>query len=67
MPRRSFSPGTVFVSRPSMRIEPLVGSMSRLIMRNRVDLPLPEVPTSVTIEPRSTKSDRFSTAGLAPK
>ena len=55
MPRRSASPGTVAVSWPSMRIVPEVGGIRRLIIRSRVDLPLPEVPTRTVMVPGSTR------------
>ena len=40
---------------------PLVGSTRRLIMRSRVDLPEPDVPTTTVIAPLSTVSDTSST------
>ena len=49
-------------SLPSIVIVPVVGSMSRLIIRRVVVLPEPELPTSATTSPASTVSERSSTA-----
>ncbi len=45
-----------------MKMRPLVGSISRLIMRRVVVLPQPEGPTSTQISPSGTSRVRWSTA-----
>src|SRR5690606_15328374 len=52
-------------SRPSMRMRPLDGSISRLIIRIVVVLPHPEGPSRTTISPASTSRDRSATAGAS--
>jgi hypothetical protein len=58
---RSSSSGIERVSRPSMSTRPELGSTRRLIMRRRVDLPAPDVPTTTAIVPSSTRKDTSST------
>ncbi|MNI83822.1 hypothetical protein D3C73_1406680 [compost metagenome] len=48
---------------PSIRTSPLVGSIRRLIWRNNVDLPLPEVPIRHRTSPRRTFKLTLLTAG----
>src|SRR5687768_13430813 len=62
MPRRSSCTGTAPRSRPSSSIVPLVGSISRLIMRSVVVLPQPEEPSSTVISRLGISSVRPSTA-----
>src|SRR5262245_3584260 len=50
------------MSLPSKRIDPLVGSIIRLIMRSEVVLPHPEGPTKTVMRPASTTRSRLSTA-----
>ena len=50
----------------SLRMRPLVGSTSRLIMRSSVDLPAPERPMMPSICPRGTSNVRSSTATSDP-
>jgi hypothetical protein len=58
---RSSSSGIESVSWPSMSTRPALGSTSRLIMRSRVDLPAPDVPTTTAIAPSSTEKVTSST------
>ena len=44
----------VTMSRPSMSTSPAVGSMSRLMQRTSVDLPLPDRPMTTMISPSCT-------------
>jgi len=60
--RRSWLTGWLWMSVPSSRMRPDVGSIIRLIMRNVVVLPHPEGPTSTVMLPSGTSSDRSSTA-----
>ena len=62
IPRRSSTGSTRLVSRPSTRMRPDVGSISRLIMRMVVVLPQPEGPTSTMVSPSATSKDRSPTA-----
>ena len=48
--------GSPAVSSPSISTRPAVGSTRRLIMRSRVDLPEPEVPTMTAIVPLARPS-----------
>ena len=50
---------------PSIMMEPLVGSMSRLTMRRSVVFPEPDVPRSMQMMPGGTSNVTPSTAGLA--
>src|SRR5581483_2196637 len=63
MRRRSWVASMVVTSSPSSQMRPLVGSMSRLIIRKVVLLPLPDGPISAQTSPVTTSSDRWSTAG----
>ena len=49
-------------SRPSRKIRPLVGSISRLIIFRVVDLPQPDGPTRQTTSPRRTSRSSSCTA-----
>src|SRR4051794_31052656 len=49
-------------SRPSTKIRPLVGSISRLIIFNVVDLPQPDGPTRHTTSPGATSRSSSCTA-----
>ena len=60
--RRRSTASAVRMSSPSSRILPLVGSISRLIMRRIVDLPQPDGPISATSSPAGTSSDSDVTA-----
>ena len=62
MPRRSSVTSRVAASTPSMRIRPLVGSMSRLTILRLVVLPQPDGPTSTQILPAGTLNERSLTA-----
>ena len=66
MRRRSWCGGSSAVSAPSIRTRPEVGSTSRLIMRSSVDLPEPEVPTTLVIVCGSTIIETSSTAVASP-
>jgi hypothetical protein len=43
-----------------------VGAISRLIMRSKVDLPAPDVPTTTVIVPSSTTIETSSTTTVSP-
>jgi hypothetical protein len=58
MPRRSSVASSVVIPRPSIRMSPLVSSISRLTSLSAVVLPPPEGPTSAQISPAGTVSDR---------
>jgi hypothetical protein len=62
MPRRSSCAGSEATERPSIVIDPLDGSIMRLIMRSVVVFPLPDVPTSTPTSPVGISSDSASTA-----
>ena len=62
MLRRSSVTSRVAASTPSMRMRPLVGSMSRFTILRLVVLPQPDGPTSTQILPAGTVSDRSFTA-----
>src|SRR5438128_6132955 len=53
-------------SRPSTSMAPEVGSISRLIIFMVVVLPQPDGPTSTTVSPSSTSSERSVTAAPLP-
>ena len=65
MRRRSASGGTCRTSSPPTRIVPASDAISRLIIRNVVDLPQPEEPSSTQNAPAGTVSDRPSTTAAA--
>ena len=52
----------VVTSWPSMKIRPVVGSISRLIIFSVVDLPQPDGPTSTTSSPAATSRSSSWTA-----
>src|SRR5215213_8374092 len=60
--RRSWSGSRLVTSSSPMRMRPLVGSMSRLIIFMVVVLPHPEGPTSMTISPAGISMVMLSTA-----
>ena len=62
MLRRSSVTSRLAASTPSIRMRPLVGSMSRLTILRLVVLPQPDGPTSTQILPAGTVSDRSLTA-----
>ena len=62
MLRRSSVTSRVAASTPSIRMRPLVGSMSRFTIFRLVVLPQPDGPTSTQILPAGTVSDRSFTA-----
>src|SRR3954454_17184697 len=62
MRRRSLTGSSVVTSRPSRKIRPLVGSISRLIIFNVVDLPQPDGPTRTTTSPAATSRSSSWTA-----
>src|SRR5215207_4035783 len=64
IPRRSSCRSRPRTSVPSIAIVPLVGSMSRLIIRNVVVLPEPDDPSSASTPPVGTSSERSSTASV---
>src|SRR5215468_11736578 len=53
-------------SRPSISIEPDVGSSSPAIRRNMVDLPHPDGPRRTMSSPFSTAKETSSTARVSP-
>jgi hypothetical protein len=59
---RSLAGSKAPTSLPSMTMEPLVVSMSRLSMRMIVDLPEPDRPMMTKISPRLTSKETSSTA-----
>ncbi len=62
MLRRSLAVSSLAVSRSSIRMRPLVGSIIRLIMRSDVVLPQPDGPTKTVICPEGASRSRASTA-----
>jgi hypothetical protein len=62
MCRRSSVTSRLAMSTPSIRIWPLVGSISRLTILRLVVLPQPDGPTRTQIRPAGTVSDRSLTA-----
>ena len=66
MPRRSSLGLRLAVSRPSISIVPLVGSIMRLIIRSDVVLPQPDGPTSTVILPVGAVRLRPPTAVVPP-
>jgi hypothetical protein len=64
--RRSSSGRLLMMSRPSISIVPLVGSMSRLIIRSVVVLPQPLGPMSTQTSPEGTSKLTRSTAVTSP-
>jgi hypothetical protein len=52
------------MSSPATVIRPDVGSTSRLIIFSVVVLPQPDGPTSTTISPSATSSERLETAAV---
>src|SRR4029079_1517970 len=62
MRRRSLTGSSSVTSRPSRKIRPLVGSISRLIIFRVVDLPQPDGPTRQTSSPGSTSRSSSCTA-----
>ena len=64
--RMSAAPRSVARSRPSIRIEPPVGSSTPRIMLIVVVFPAPFGPSSPTISWRATSNDTLSTAVCAP-
>src|SRR6202042_399229 len=66
MPRRSVDGFDCWMSRPSSRIRPLVGSISRLIMRSVVVFPHPLGPTRTMVWPSGISRSRRSTATVPP-
>ena len=54
MVRRSSTGSAAVTSSPSIRTRPLVGSISRLIIRSTVDLPQPDGPISTASSPAPT-------------
>ncbi|KFF59237.1 hypothetical protein JF66_12815 [Cryobacterium sp. MLB-32] len=65
MCRRSSLGLSESTSRPSMEIDPLVGSMMRLIIFMVVVLPHPLGPTNITSSPGCTVMEKLSTAATA--
>ena len=65
--RRSAGPASADTSVWSKKIDPWVGSIRRLIMRRRVDLPAPERPMMPTICPWGISRATRSTAVFLPK
>ena len=65
--RRSAGPASAETSVWSKKIDPWVGSIRRLIMRRRVDLPAPERPMMPTICPWGISRATRSTAVFLPK
>jgi len=63
---RSACPRNLVTSIPLQRTRPLVGSVRRLIMRSKVDLPAPERPMMPTKLPAENPSVTSFTAVLAP-
>src|SRR4051812_38958934 len=61
--RRSSSGSRLVTSSSPMKIRPLVGSISLLIIFMVVVLPHPDGPTSMTISPAGISMVRLSTAG----
>ena len=53
-------------SSPSTLISPVVGSISRIRQRMRVDLPLPERPMTTNVSPRDTSKLTFCRATTQP-
>src|SRR5581483_5669312 len=62
MRRRSLVGGMREIGWPSIRISPLLGSISRLIIFSVVVFPQPLGPTRTQISPGGTSSDRSLTA-----
>ena len=62
---RSFG-GTLLTTRSPMRISPPVMSSRPAIMRNRVDLPQPDGPTSTTNSPSSMEISTPWITGVEP-
>ena len=60
--RRSSTGSAWVTSRPSRKMRPDVGSMSRLIILSVVVLPQPDGPTSTQISPSGMSSDSSRTA-----
>src|SRR5690606_4922803 len=63
MCRRSSSASRSVTSSSPMKMRPLVGSISRLIIFMVVVLPQPDGPTSITISPAGISIVMLSTAG----
>ncbi len=59
--------GTLVMSSPSSRIWPEVASSKPASMRSKVDLPLPELPSSAKISFRLTDRLTERTATTSPK
>ncbi|MNF01586.1 hypothetical protein D3C80_2005960 [compost metagenome] len=59
--------GTAVMSSPSSRICPEVASSKPASMRSKVDLPLPELPSSAKISLRLTDRLTERTATTSPK
>ena len=67
MPSRTIScAGSVEISSPRKRIEPVRGGVSPEIERSVVDLPAPLEPISVTTSPSSTVSEMPLSASIEP-
>src|ERR1700722_127034 len=66
MPRRSVDGFDSWMSWPSSRIRPLLGSIRRLIMRRVVVFPQPLGPTRTMVWPPDTSRSRLSTATVPP-
>jgi hypothetical protein len=54
------------MSRPSKRTRPVDGASTPAIVRRRVDLPLPLLPSKATTSPRRTVNDTPFTARSLP-
>src|SRR5215203_6300538 len=67
MDRLSVTSSTCAVSRPSMKILPEVGGISRLIIFMVVVLPQPEGPSKTHTAPVGTSMSTRSTAVIVPK
>src|ERR1019366_8020406 len=66
MPRRRTGGLDSWMSWPSSRMRPLVGSIILLIMRSEVVLPHPLGPTRTIVRPAGTSRLRLSTATVPP-
>lgn len=62
MPRRSVLTGCFWMSAPSIRMVPSLGSIIRLIIRRVVVFPQPDGPTRTVMERSGISSDSRSTA-----
>ena len=65
MASRRLASVTSRTSWPSMAMRPLCTSNRRATRLMTVDLPAPERPTSATVLPPGTVSEKFRTAGAA--